>query len=128
MHKLLQGTLALALFWFWEWAFFFFVTEPPTLARDRYLIYSLLVAGAFLIDYLRTSGSLSDLLHLDVIRTHRLSLRQTLMVVGVLLCFLVAAKDHTMSRMFLFTVRAAALRAPLRDEPVPSAFSGDVCF
>src|SRR5215211_400685 len=95
LHKLLQGAAALILFWTWEWLFFTFWVEAPPLANDRYLIYSMLVAGAFLIDFLQTSER-SNLLHLDVIRTHRLSLRQTMTVVGILLFFLVAAKDQTM--------------------------------
>src|SRR5215210_9539162 len=88
LHKLLQGTAALILFWLWEWVFFTIRMEAPALARDRYLMYSMLVAGAFVIDFLRTSEARSNLLHLDIVRTHRLSLRQTMTVLGILLFFL----------------------------------------
>ncbi len=103
LHRLLQGAASVLLFWAWGWLFFHFRTELPTFGRDRYLLYSMLVAGAFFIDYLRTSEARTNLLHLDIIRTHRLSLRQMMTVIGILLFFLVAAKDHTISRVFLFT-------------------------
>ncbi|MBC8166527.1 MAG: exopolysaccharide biosynthesis polyprenyl glycosylphosphotransferase [Bryobacteraceae bacterium] len=103
LHGILQGVAALLLFWGWAALFFFLRMEQPTFGQDRYYIYCLLVAAAFAIDLLRSTDVRSSLLHLDVIQSHRLSIRQTTTIVGVLLFFLVAAKDQTISRVFLFT-------------------------
>lgn len=100
----MQGVMVVSLFW--AWVFFFSTTvrggdQAP--AHDRYFIYSIVVGCAFLIDLWRSKLAQGNLLHLDVVRSHGIALRQTCIVIGALLVFLVAQKDIAISRLFLFT-------------------------
>jgi exopolysaccharide biosynthesis polyprenyl glycosylphosphotransferase len=104
LHWVLQAFMVLTIFWAWVFVFSTTVRggeEAP--ANSRYFVYSLVIAGAFLIDLWRSKLAQNNLLHLDVVRSHGISLRQTCIVIGALLFFLVAKKDVAISRTFLFT-------------------------
>jgi exopolysaccharide biosynthesis polyprenyl glycosylphosphotransferase len=104
LHWAMQAVMVVALFW--AWVFFFSNTVrggEAAPANDRYFIYSLVVGAAFLVDLWRSKLAQGNLLHLDVVRSHGIALRQTCIVIGALLVFLVAQKDIAISRLFLFT-------------------------
>lgn len=104
LHWVMQAALVLMLFWVWVFVFSNAIRRGETApAASRYFAYSLVIAGAFLIDLWRSKLAQGNLLHLDVVHSHGISLRQTCIVIGALLAFLVAQKDIAISRMFLFT-------------------------
>jgi undecaprenyl-phosphate glucose phosphotransferase len=105
LHWAMQAVMVVGLFW--AWVFFFSTTVPGgenAPAKDRYFIYSVVIATAFLIDLWRSKLAQGNLLHIDVVRSHGIALRQTCIVIGALLVFLVAQKDIAISRLFLFTL------------------------
>src|SRR5438094_3633279 len=102
LHSTAQAAAGAMLFWTWVFLYFHFF-HPSTFYRERYLVYSLVVAVAFVLDWGRLKLAKFDLLHLDMIRVHALSLRQTTMICGTLIFFMVAAKDSAISRVFLFS-------------------------
>jgi exopolysaccharide biosynthesis polyprenyl glycosylphosphotransferase len=105
LHWAMQAVMVVALFW--AWVFFFSNTVPGgenAPAKDRYFIYSVVLTTAFLVDLWRSKLAQGNLLHLDVVRSHGIALRQTCIVIGALLVFLVAQKDIAISRLFLFTL------------------------
>ena len=104
LHWLMQALLVVLLFWGWVFVFSRYVPGGKTApAQGRYFVYSVVIAAAFLLDLWRSKLAQGNLLHLDVVRCHGISLRQTVMVVGGLLFFLVAQKDIAISRTVLFT-------------------------
>jgi len=104
LHWAMQAAMVIGLFWAWVYVFSSTVQGAAAApANDRYFIYSLVVGCAFLVDLWRSRLAQGNLLHLDVVRSHGIALRQTIVVIGALLVFLVAQKDIAISRMFLFT-------------------------
>ncbi len=106
MHWLAQTACLLMLFWIWVALDFCWLHEAAFMKR-QYAIYSLVLVAASLVDLGQTNLRRKNLLHLDIIRNHSISLRQTCIILGTLLIFLVAAKDMVMSRLFLFTFAPA---------------------
>lgn len=102
LHCLTQSLLVVGLFWIWAYVLFY-VYRQSEFPYSNYIMYSLVMGGALLLDLGREKASRRHLLHLDFLRNHRLSVRQTLVVTGSLLLFLVAAKDVAVSRVFLFS-------------------------
>jgi exopolysaccharide biosynthesis polyprenyl glycosylphosphotransferase len=85
--------------------FLYFVvlrTQDPV-SYSRYLLYSGLMLVGLCVNYFVSKLSVTDLLQADFFGALRLSLRQTLMVLSVIVLFLFALKDAAMSRVFLFT-------------------------
>jgi len=101
MHGLLQTLGVLLLFWLWMLGFAFGLHER--FLREQYVTYSVVLVVTCLLDLGRSKLARNDLLHLDIIRNHSLSIRQAAVIVGGLLLFLVASKDVSVSRLFLFT-------------------------
>jgi len=106
MHGLLQTLALLILFWLWMLTFTLGLNQR--FLREQYVIYAVVIAVTSLLDLGRSRLARKDLLHLDIIRNHSLSIRQTAVIVGGLLLFLVASKDVAISRLFLFTFAPAA--------------------
>jgi exopolysaccharide biosynthesis polyprenyl glycosylphosphotransferase len=106
MHGLFQ-TLLLELL-FWTLAFVAFSVSHKTFILSRYVVYSIVLALTCVLDIGWLKVSRKNLLHLDIIRNHNLSIRQTGVIVGGLLIFLVASKDIDVSRAFLFIFAPAA--------------------
>jgi putative colanic acid biosynthesis UDP-glucose lipid carrier transferase len=106
MHGLLQTLLLLTLFW--VWMIIFSLCLEQRFLREQYVTYAIVLVVAALLDLGRSKLARNDLLHLDIIRNHSLSIRQTAVIVGGLLLFLVASKDVAISRLFLFTFAPAA--------------------
>ena len=97
---LCQIVIVGALFWFGVWIMVTFYSPGGSLTWGRYSIYcGMLVLGLTL----ETLGrSKNFFLQNELLRPHRLSLRQTAASVGLLVLYLVAAKDAFISRVFLF--------------------------
>ena len=106
LHGLLQTLLLLTLFWVWMVVFSLCLEQR--FLREQYITYAVVLVVTALLDLGRSKLARSDLLHLDIIRNHSLSIRQAAVIVGGLLLFLVASKDVAISRLFLFTFAPAA--------------------
>src|SRR6267378_2396165 len=97
-----QIVIVAALFWFGVWIMVTFYSPSAELTWRRYSIYcGLLVLGMLLESFTR-SGSSNYFLQNELLRQHRLSLRQTFASVGTLVLYLVATKDAFISRIFFF--------------------------
>src|SRR5581483_2201565 len=97
---LCQILIVAALFWIGVWIMVAFYSEGGALTWGRYSIYcGMLVLG---ISLETLSRSKSSFFENELLRPHRLSLRQTAAAVGLLVLYLVAAKDAFISRVFLF--------------------------
>ena len=107
MHGVLQTTAILVLFRLWM-LLGFCVFKDNAFLTHQYLTYSMVLVVTCLFDIGSSRIARRHLLHLDIVRNHRLSLRQTTVIVGGLLIFLVASKDVAVSRVFLFTFAPAA--------------------
>ena len=68
----------------------------------RYSLYCGLLVVGMTLESLSRDGSKNYFLQNELLRQHRLSLRQTLASVGALVLYLVATKDAFISRIFLF--------------------------
>src|SRR5437016_2448124 len=95
-----QIIIAAALFWFGVWIMVTFYSEGGALTWGRYSIYCGMLVLGLILETL--SRSKNFFLQNELLRPHRLSLRQTAASVGLLVLYLVAAKDAFISRVFLF--------------------------
>ena len=82
---------------------FSFRLAGTPVTHSRYALYMGVIMAALGVDLLVSKIHDTDLLQLDLIGVLKLSFRQTLTVLGVLLLFLVAQKDTAISRVFLFS-------------------------
>src|SRR5947208_15804677 len=90
------------LFWFGVWVMVTFYSGGAELTWRRYSIYcGLLVLGMTLESFSR-DGSKNYFLQNELLRQHRLSLRQTFASIGTLVLYLIATKDAFISRIFFF--------------------------
>src|SRR4030095_15831694 len=95
-----QIFIVAALFWIGVWIMVTFYSEGGSLTWSRYSIYlGMLVLGLTLETL---SRSKNFFLQNELLRPHRLSLRQTAAAIGLLVLYLVAAKNAFISRVFLF--------------------------
>src|SRR5438105_4903775 len=96
-----QIIIVAALFWIGVWIMVtFYSPSAGALTWGRYSIYfGMLVLGLALQTLNRSKNFF---LQNELLRPHRLSLRQTAASVGLLVLYLVAAKDAFISRVFLF--------------------------
>jgi putative colanic acid biosynthesis UDP-glucose lipid carrier transferase len=102
LFLLCQIMMVATLFWFGVWIMVTFYSPSAELTWRRYSIYcGLLVVGMLLESFTR-SGSKNYFLQNELLRQHRLSLRQTFASVGMLVLYLVATKDAFISRIFFF--------------------------
>src|SRR5207248_2215918 len=95
-----QIVLAATLFWLGVWIMVTFYSPSAELTWRRYSIYcGMLVLGMLLEAFTRSKNYF---LQNELLRPHRLSLRQTIASVGLLVLYLVATKDAFISRIFFF--------------------------
>jgi len=99
---LCQIGMVAVLFWFGVWTMVSFNSNGAELTWRRYSIYCGLLVLGMTIESLSRSGSKHYFLQNELLRQHRLSLRQTLASVGTLVFYLVATKDGFISRIFFF--------------------------
>ncbi|MDQ6624906.1 MAG: exopolysaccharide biosynthesis polyprenyl glycosylphosphotransferase [Verrucomicrobiota bacterium] len=101
---LCQIFMVAALFWLGIWIMLTFYSdgEGLTFNARRYSIYCALLMLGMAIESLSRDGSKNYFLQNELLRQHRLSLRQTFASVGALVLYIVAAKDAFISRVFFF--------------------------
>jgi putative colanic acid biosynthesis UDP-glucose lipid carrier transferase len=97
-----QIVIVAALFWFGVWIMVTFYSPSAELTWRRYSIYCGLLVFGMLLESLTRSGSKNYFLQNELLRQHRLSLRQTFASVGMLVLYLIATKDAFISRIFFF--------------------------
>ena len=99
---LCQILLVAALFWFGVWVMVTFYSASAQLTWNRYSIYCAMLIIGMLGESLSREGSKRYFLQSELLRQHRLALRQTFASTGVLVFYLVATKDSFISRVFFF--------------------------
>ncbi len=102
LFLLCQIAIVAGLFWFGVWMMVTFYSEGAELTWRRYSIYCAMLVVGLLGESLSREGSKRYFLQSELLRQHRLALRQTLASVGVLVFYLVATKDGFISRIFFF--------------------------
>ena len=100
LFLLCQIVIVAALFWIGVWIMVTFYSEGGPLTWGRYSIYCGMLVLGLTLETLNRSKNF--FLQNELLRPHRLSLRQTAASVGLLVLYLVAAKDAFISRVFLF--------------------------
>src|SRR5258708_35409351 len=95
-----QIIIVAAIFWIGVWIMVTFYSPGGALTWGRYSIYCGMLVLGLILETL--SRSKNFFLQNALLRPHRLSLRQTAASVGLLVLYLVAAKDAFISRVFLF--------------------------
>src|ERR1700730_14332973 len=95
-----QILMVAGLFWLGVLIMVTFYSPGAELTWRRYSIYcGMLVLGMLLEAFTRSKNYF---LQNELLRPHRLSLRQTVASVGLLVIYLIAAKDAFISRVFFF--------------------------
>ena len=95
-----QIVMVAGLFWLGVWVMVTFYSPSAELTWRRYSIYcGMLVLGMLLEAFTRSKNYF---LQNELLRPHRLSLRQTVASVGLLVVYLIATKDAFISRVFFF--------------------------
>jgi exopolysaccharide biosynthesis polyprenyl glycosylphosphotransferase len=102
LFLLCQIAIVAALFWFGVWIMVTFYSKGAELTWRRYSIYCTMLVIGLLGESLSREGSKRYFLQSELLRQHRLALRQTFASVGVLVFYLVATKDAFISRIFFF--------------------------
>jgi exopolysaccharide biosynthesis polyprenyl glycosylphosphotransferase len=97
---LCQIIIVAVIFWLGVWIMVTFQSAGGALTWGRYSIYCGMLVLGLTLETL--SRSKNFFLQNELLRPHRLSLRQTAASVGLLVLYLVAAKDAFISRVFLF--------------------------
>lgn len=103
LHGSVQIGFALMAFWGLLWVQFGMFNAGSAAQISDYFVYSLLLVAAFVLYLVRSSLWNEDVLHLDLIRTAQMTMRQMLHISAPLFVYLVATKDHGISRLFLFS-------------------------
>src|SRR3954465_14689239 len=100
---LCQIVLVAALFWFGVWVMVtFYSAGGAEWTWRRYSLYCVLLVLGMALESLSRDGSKNYFLQNELLRQHRLSLRQTLASTGTLVLYLIATKDAFISRFFFF--------------------------
>src|SRR5437763_3163698 len=95
-----QIVMVAGLFWLGVWIMVTFYSPGAELTWRRYGLYcGLLVLGMLIEAFTRSKNYF---LQNELLRPHRLSLRQTVASVGMLVLYLIATKDAFISRVFFF--------------------------
>ncbi|MEO5720705.1 MAG: exopolysaccharide biosynthesis polyprenyl glycosylphosphotransferase [Chthoniobacterales bacterium] len=102
LFLLCQLLLVAVLFWVGVWIMVTFYSDGGQMTWRRYSIYCFLLILGMALEAISGDGSKNYLLQNELLRQHRLALRQTLASVITLIVYLVAAKDAFISRVFFF--------------------------
>jgi exopolysaccharide biosynthesis polyprenyl glycosylphosphotransferase len=102
LFLLCQIIIVAVLFWFGVWVMVTFYSPGADLTWRRYSIYCSLLVLGMLLESLTREGSKNYFLQNELLRQHRLSLRQTVASIGMLVLYLIATKDGFISRIFFF--------------------------
>ena len=100
---LCQIVIVALLFWLGVWIMVTFYTDGGAeWTWRRYSIYCGLLVLGMALESLSRDGSKNYFLQNELLRQHRLSLRQTFASIGALVFYLIATKDAFISRIFFF--------------------------
>ena len=100
---LCQIVIVTVLFCFGVWVMVtFYSPGGAEWTWRRYSIYCALLVLGMTLESLSRDGSKNYFLQNELLRQHRLSLRQTFASIGTLLIYLIATKDAFISRIFFF--------------------------
>src|SRR3954471_24328887 len=100
LFLLCQIIMVAVLFWVGVWIMVTFYSAGAELTWRRYSIYcGLLVFG---LAFESLSRSKNYFMQNELLRPHRLSLRQTIASIGLMGLYLIATKDAFISRIFFF--------------------------
>src|SRR2546423_4762746 len=100
---LCQIIIVAVLFWFGVWVMVtFYSAGGAEWTWRRYSIYCALLVLGMTLESLSRDGSKNYFLQNELLRQHRLSLRETVASVGSLVFYLRATKDAFISRLFFF--------------------------
>jgi exopolysaccharide biosynthesis polyprenyl glycosylphosphotransferase len=104
LFLLCQILIVAGLFWFGVWVMVTFYSpgEGAEFTWRRYSLYGGLIVLGMVLESLTRSGAKNYFLQNELLRQHRLSLRQTIASVGFLVLYLIATKDAFISRVFFF--------------------------
>src|SRR5919204_1999083 len=104
LFLLCQLLIVALLFWFGVWVMVTFYSPGPDLdfTLRRYSIYCGLIVLGIWLESLSRSGSKNYFLQNELFQQHRLSLRQTVAGLGLLVFYLIGTKDAFISRVFFF--------------------------
>src|ERR1700752_3246137 len=97
-----QIVLVAGLFWLGVWIMVTFYSPSAELTWRRYSIYCGLLILGMLLEALTRNSARNYFWQDELLRQHRLSLRQTIASVGLLVLYLIATKDAFISRVFFF--------------------------
>ena len=100
LFLLCQIIIVAVLFWFGVWVMVTFYSPSAELTWRRYSIYCTVLVLGMILEAL--SRSKNYFMQNELLRPHRLSLRQTIASVGLLVLYLIATKDAFISRIFFF--------------------------
>ena len=110
LFLLCQIGIVAALFWLGVWVMVTFYSKGAELTWRRYGVYCAMLVIGLLGESLSREGSKRYFLQSELLRQHRLALRQTFASAGVLVFYLVATKDSFISRIFLLQLPPLARR------------------
>src|SRR5450755_96280 len=99
---LCQIVLVAALFWFGVWIMVTFYSEGTEVTWRRYSIYCVLLVLGLAFESIIRDGSKNYFLQNELLRQHRLALRQTFASIAALVLYLIAMHDTFISRLFFF--------------------------
>src|ERR1700737_1345401 len=97
---LCQIVMVAAIVWVGVWLMVTFYAPGPALTWQRYSTYCGVLVIGMILEAL--SRSKNYFLQNELLRPHRLSLRQTVASVGLLVLYLIGTKDAFISRVFFF--------------------------
>jgi putative colanic acid biosynthesis UDP-glucose lipid carrier transferase len=100
LFLLCQIIMVAGLFWIGVWIMVAFYSPGAHLTWQRYGIYCGVLVLGMALEAL--SRSKNYFMQNELLRPHRLSLRQTVASIGLLVLYLVATKDAFISRIFFF--------------------------
>jgi putative colanic acid biosynthesis UDP-glucose lipid carrier transferase len=106
LFLLCQLVIVALIFWIGVWFMVTFYSPGPDLdfTWRRYSIYCGLIVLGIWLESLSRSGSKNYFLQNELLQQHRLSLRQTVAGLGLLVFYLIGTKDAFISRVFFFNL------------------------
>src|SRR6202011_1686284 len=100
LFLLCQIVIVAGVFWIGVWILVTFYSPSAELTWRRYGIYCAVLVVGMVLETL--SRSKNYFLQNALLRPHRLSLRQAVASIGLLVLYLIATKDAFISRIFFF--------------------------
>lgn len=102
LFLLCQILLVSALFWFGVWIMVTFYSDGNEYTWRRYTVYCVLLLFGMTLESLSRDGAKNFFLQNELLRQHRVALRQTFASIAALVVYLIATHDTFISRVFFF--------------------------